>query len=105
DGTGRTLYLWVADTSSKSVCSGTCAQAWPPLTTTGSPTAGSGVTSSDLGTSARSDGTMQVTYAGHPLYYFVQDTSAGQMTGQGSNGFGAKWWIVAPNGSAITGSH
>ena len=50
----------------------------------------------------RSDGTEQVTYKGHPLYYFVADTSAGSTKGQGSDSFGAKWWLIAPSGSAIT---
>ena len=99
---GRAVYVWVADTGSKSNCSGACAVAWPPVTTTGSPTAGTGVTASDLGTTKRSDGSEEVTYKGHPLYYFVADKSAGQTKGQGSNSFGAKWWLVAPSGSAIT---
>ncbi|MGO9886826.1 MAG: hypothetical protein ACLP0L_02755 [Solirubrobacteraceae bacterium] len=81
---------------------GTCAKAWPPLLTKGNPTAGSGVDASDLGTTTRSDGTEQVTYKGHPLYYFVADTSAGSTKGEGSDGFGAKWWLVAPSGSEIT---
>jgi predicted lipoprotein with Yx(FWY)xxD motif len=101
---GRALYLWVADTGDKSVCSGACAKAWPPLLTKGTPAAGSGVTSSDLGTTMRSDGTEQVTYKGHPLYYFIVDRSAGSTKGQGSDSFGAKWWLVAPSGTAITKS-
>ena len=60
--------------------------------------------SADLGTITRSDGTKQVTYKGHPLYYYAADTSPGQVTGQGSNSFGAKWWLVAPSGAAITKS-
>ncbi len=99
---GRALYLWVADTGDMSSCSGACAQAWPPLLTKGKPTAGTGVNASDLGTTMRSDGTEQVTYKGHPLYYFVADTSAGSTKGQGSDSFGAKWWLVAPSGAAIT---
>jgi predicted lipoprotein with Yx(FWY)xxD motif len=99
---GRAIYLWVADTGTKSVCSGACAQAWPPVETKGKPTAGAGVDASKLGTTTRSDGTEQVTYNGHPLYYFIADKSAGQLTGQGSNSFGAKWWLVAPSGDAIT---
>jgi predicted lipoprotein with Yx(FWY)xxD motif len=98
------MYLWEADKGSTSSCSGSCAQAWPPVTTTGKPTAGSGVTASMLGTTKRSDGSEQVTYNGHPLYYFVADTSAGSTKGQGSDGFGAKWWLVAPAGTAITAS-
>ncbi len=99
---GHALYLWVADTGDKSSCSGSCAKAWPPLVTKGKPAAGSGVNASDLGTITRSDGTEQVTYKGHPLYYFIADSSAGSTKGQGTNGFGAKWWLVAPSGTAIT---
>jgi predicted lipoprotein with Yx(FWY)xxD motif len=99
---GRALYLWVADTNGKSSCSGACAAAWPPLITTGSPVASTGVTAADLGTVTRADGAKQVTYNGHPLYYFVADSKAGMTTGQGSNSFGAKWWLVAPSGAAIT---
>jgi predicted lipoprotein with Yx(FWY)xxD motif len=101
---GKALYLWVADKNGKSVCSGACAKVWPPLTTTGKPAASGGAMSADLGTITRSDGTKQVTYKGHPLYYYAADTSAGQTTGQGSNSFGAKWWLVAPSGAAITKS-
>ena len=101
---GRTVYLWQADTNGMSSCSGACAQAWPPVLTKGAPKASSGVTASDLGTTTRSDGTKQVTYKGHPLYYFVQDTTAGATSGQGSAAFGAKWFVVAPSGAAITGS-
>ena len=99
---GRALYLWVADSGGMSSCSGACAKAWPPLTTTGKPVAGKGVTASSLGTIKRSDGTMQVTYKNHPLYYFIQDKSAGSTTGQGSDAFGAPWWLVSPAGAAIT---
>jgi predicted lipoprotein with Yx(FWY)xxD motif len=99
---GRALYLWVADKGGKSACSGACASTWPPLTTSGTPTGSGGAVSSDLATITRSDGTKQVTYKGHPLYYYSADTSAGKTTGQGSNQFGAKWWLVAPSGSGIT---
>ena len=101
---GHALYLWVADSGGKSVCSGACAQAWPPLLTKGNPTAGAGVNASDLGTTMRSDGTQEVTYKGHPLYYFIADNSASSIDGQGSDEFGAKWWLVAPSGAAITSS-
>jgi predicted lipoprotein with Yx(FWY)xxD motif len=104
DSQGRALYLWVADKGSSSTCSGACAQAWPPLTTTGAPKAGSGVKASLLGTTKRSDGTTEVTYGGHPLYRFSGDSGPGQAGGQGSEGFGAYWWVVAPNGKAIAKS-
>jgi predicted lipoprotein with Yx(FWY)xxD motif len=101
DAAGRTLYLWEADQGDKSACDGQCAQAWPPLTTDGKPAAGEGVDASLLGTSKRADGTLGVTYAGHPLYYFSGDQAAGETNGKGSDGFGAKWWPVAPDGAAI----
>ncbi|MDO8213605.1 hypothetical protein [Conexibacter sp. CPCC 206217] len=103
DATGRTLYLWEADTGMSSTCTGACAQAWPPLTTSGRATADGGATSSDLGTTKRADGTTQVTYAGHPLYYFSGDSGAGQTNGQDSDGFGADWFVVMPSGKAIEG--
>jgi predicted lipoprotein with Yx(FWY)xxD motif len=103
DSKGRALYLWVADTGAKSVCNGECAEDWPPLTVKGKPTAGGSVKRSLLGTTKRSDGTLEVTYAGHPLYRFAGDTSPGQANGQGSDGFGAKWWVVGAGGKAIEG--
>jgi predicted lipoprotein with Yx(FWY)xxD motif len=102
DGAGHTLYLWKADTGPQSMCSGACAQAWPPVTTTASVRAGHGIDAKLLGMSKRADGSRQVTYAGHPLYLFAGDTAAGQLNGQGSNAFGADWWAVAPTGAAIT---
>ena len=102
DGTGRAVYLWAKDTGGTSACSGACAGAWPPVTTTGSPTASGSAQASDLGTITRSDGTKQVTYDKHPLYYFAGDSGPGTASGQGSDNFGAKWWLVAPSGSDVT---
>jgi predicted lipoprotein with Yx(FWY)xxD motif len=99
---GRAIYLWVADKHGKSVCNGACASAWPPVLAGSMPTASSGVNAKDLALTPRSGGAKQVTYNGHPLYYFAGDSGSGSVTGQGSNGFGAKWWLVAPDGSAIT---
>ena len=101
---GRPLYLWVADSHGKSACAGACARFWPPLTTKSAPVATSGVTTSQLGTINRSGGVKQVAYDGHPLYYFAGDTSKGSLNGQGNDEFGAKWWLVAPSGTAITKS-
>jgi predicted lipoprotein with Yx(FWY)xxD motif len=101
DGSGRTLYLWVADSGSSSTCSGPCADAWPPFTAKGTPKASGAVRQSLLGTSARSDGTREVTYDGHPLYFYAGDTAPGQANGQGSTEFGAAWWVVTPAGQAI----
>jgi predicted lipoprotein with Yx(FWY)xxD motif len=99
---GKSVYLWAKDSKDKSACSGACAGAWPPVTASGTVTASGSVKASDLGTITRSNGTKQVTYNGHPLYYFVGDSAAGQTNGQGSDGFGAKWWLVSPTGTQIT---
>ena len=87
-----------------SACSGACAAAWPPVPAKGKVTVSGSAKASDLGTITRSDGTKQVTYDGHPLYYFAGDSGPGQTSGQGSDGFGAKWWLVAPSGTQITSS-
>ena len=102
DDKGITLYLFVADKGSTSSCYSSCAQIWPPVFTTGAPQAGAGATASLLGTTTRTDGKTEVTYAGHPLYYFVQDKKSGDTTGQGVNGFGGLWWVLSPGGAAIT---
>jgi predicted lipoprotein with Yx(FWY)xxD motif len=104
DGTGKTLYLFAADTGGKSNCNGACAAAWPPLHTTAVATAGTGVTGSMLTTLTRTDGSKQVVYNGHPLYYFTGDTAAGQTHGQGVNAFGGLWWLVSPAGAPIQSS-
>ena len=102
DGSGRTVYLWAKDGMNMSACAGACAAAWPPVPATSKLTAAGGAKASDLGTITRSDGTKQVTYDGHPLYYFVGDSAAGQTNGQASDNFGAKWWLVASSGTKIT---
>ncbi len=104
DGSGRAVYLWVKDTGGTSACTGACAGAWPPVMAGGTVTAGGGAKASDLGTITRSDGTKQVTYDGHPLYYYVGDSGPGTASGQGSDQFGAKWWLVAPSGGDVTAS-
>jgi predicted lipoprotein with Yx(FWY)xxD motif len=98
---GKTLYLFEADKSSTSTCSGACAQGWPPLTTSGPPVAGSGVMQTLLSTTQRADGTMQVVYNGHPLYYYSADTKAGDTKGEGLNAFGAGWDVVSTAGKKI----
>ena len=103
DSAGRTLYMFASDTATSSSCTSACANVWPPLTATGSPTAGGNVMGT-LTTITRSDGTKQVVYAGHPLYYFKGDSAAGATKGQGSNGFGAKWWVLSASGQPIESS-
>jgi predicted lipoprotein with Yx(FWY)xxD motif len=78
---GHTLYSFKKDARGKSSCTGACAKFWPPLRASGKPTAGRVVSASKLGTIKRSDGKPQVTYNGHPLYTFQQDTRAGQTNG------------------------
>ncbi len=102
DAGGRTLYLFVADKGTTSVCYGQCAVYWPPVLTKASPAAGPGVNAALLGTTTRSDGAIEVTYAGHPLYYFITDKKAGDVTGQGINGFGGPWYVVAPSGLQVS---
>jgi predicted lipoprotein with Yx(FWY)xxD motif len=101
DGSGRTLYLFQADKGTSSTCYDSCASYWPPLLTSGAPVAGTGASASLLGTTRRSDGTVEVTYGGHPLYYVVTDHNAGDTTGQGVNNFGALWNVVSPDGTKI----
>jgi predicted lipoprotein with Yx(FWY)xxD motif len=97
----KTVYLFEADKGSSSTCNGDCASDWPPVTTEAAPTASGGALSADLGTTTRSDGTKQVTYKGHPLYFFEGDKAAGQTNGQGSNAFGAGWYVMKPSGKKI----
>ena len=99
NSTGHTVYLFKADSATMSACTGACATAWPPLLANGTPTAGTGLTASKLGTITRSGGTRQVTYNGHPLYMFIKDTKPGQTTGQGVTAFGAAWFALTPSGS------
>jgi predicted lipoprotein with Yx(FWY)xxD motif len=99
DGKGITVYLFEADTTTKPTCYAACSQYWPPVLTTGAPVAGVGAKASLLGTVKRTGGKLQVTYAGHPLYYFVQSTKPGNVSGQGVNGFGAHWDAVRPSGA------
>jgi predicted lipoprotein with Yx(FWY)xxD motif len=101
DGNGRTLYLFEADKGSSSTCYGACAAYWPPLLTGGAPMAGTGVNGSLLGTTKRTDGTTEVTYGAHPLYYVVTDHNPGDATGQAVNNFGGFWYVVATNGNKI----
>jgi predicted lipoprotein with Yx(FWY)xxD motif len=101
DTHGRAVYLFEADKGPTSTCTGGCAQAWPPLTTKGAPVAGAGVNAALLTTSPRPDGTTQLTYNGHPLYYYDDDHGPGTTAGQGENAFGAKWYLLTPAGLKI----
>ena len=96
---GKVVYAFGADRGTTSRCYGVCAAAWPPVLTKAPPLAGSGVEAKLLGTTKRKNGTLQVTYGGHPLYYYVADTKPGQLSGQGLNQFGAPWWALSAAGT------
>lgn len=99
DGSGRTLYLYTPDTGTTSTCTGSCASIWPPDTTTGKPQE-SGLNASLLGTTTRTDDhATQVTYDGHPLYYYSGDAKPGDVNGEGLMSI---WYVLSPSGSAIT---
>jgi predicted lipoprotein with Yx(FWY)xxD motif len=98
DSNGLTLYYFEKDQNGESACYGPCAKGWPPLTTEGKPQAGEGAMASKLGTTERKDGTTQVTYAGWPLYTFVEDKKPGEDNGTDSKAFGASWYPLHPNG-------
>lgn len=103
DAEGRALYVFTADKKGgeSSACAGQCAQAWPPVTTQGEPAVTSGLEKDKVAMIQRQEGVSQLTYDGQPLYYFAQDTSAGQTSGQDKKGFGGEWYLVAPDGSPI----
>ncbi len=104
DGHGKSLYMFGADHGRKSSCKGACAANWPPLLTTKPPKAGTGVSARKLGTTRRSDGKLQVTYAGHPLYGFVGDSARGDINGQGLDAFGGVWSLLTPSGAKVSGT-
>jgi len=101
DSRGHTLYLFEKDRRGASACSGACLVYWPPLLTSGAPTATKGARPSLLGSIRRADGTRQVTYAGHPLYLFSGDARRGQTNGEGLKDFGAGWYVLMPSGKKI----
>jgi predicted lipoprotein with Yx(FWY)xxD motif len=103
DGSGRTLYLFQKDSGPKSTCSGACASNWPPFTAKTKPAVSGGASSADITLISRAGGGKQVTYKGHPLYYYAGDKSAGDMNGQGVNAFGAAWYVLSPAGSTVMG--
>ena len=100
DGKGRTLYLFEKDKGSASSCYGACASVWPPLTSAEGVAAG-GLPAAKLGAAKRTDGTTEVTYAGHPLYTYAGDAKPGQARGQGVDQFGAEWYVLATSGHKI----
>jgi predicted lipoprotein with Yx(FWY)xxD motif len=101
DARGRTLYVFEKDRNGKSACDTACVKYWPPLVGQANPRAGAGVQTAMLGVTRRQDGHRQVTYAGHPLYTFVGDKTAGQTSGEGLTAFGADWYALAASGRTV----
>jgi predicted lipoprotein with Yx(FWY)xxD motif len=101
DRQGRTLYLFARDSGTTSACTGACAVNWPPLRVHGAPLIGSGAKSSEVGRTARPDGSSQLTYNGHPLYTFVNDKKPGDTNGEGISAFGGSWFAVSPAGAKV----
>jgi predicted lipoprotein with Yx(FWY)xxD motif len=103
DAAGKTLYWFAIDTPTKSNCNGACATYWPPVI--GKPSAASGASlTMALGTITRSDGKVQATYGGHPLYTYVGDSGPGQVKGNGKNLSGGLWWAATPSGAKLGSS-
>ncbi len=100
DSEGMTVYDFTVDEGAKSNCYGGCEAAWPPVTTAGKPTAGEGAMSSALGTTKRKDGTLQVTYEGHPLYTFSGDSGPGEANGNEAEG---TWFVLNEKGAEVKG--
>ena len=100
DGRGEAFYLFAGEKSSRSRCYGACADRWPPVLANGKPTAGPGGHSRLLGTTRRTDGKLQLTYAGHPMYYYAGD-APGRILCQGVTEFGGLWLVVRPSGKAV----
>ena len=103
DSKGFTLYDFHKDKGTTSSCYGGCAKVWPPLISEGNPEAGEGAMASKLGTTERKDGTLQVTYAGHPLYTYTADTKPGDAKGNDFSSFGAEWYALQPSGEEAEG--
>jgi predicted lipoprotein with Yx(FWY)xxD motif len=102
DGRSRALYLFTRERSKRSRCYGDCATAWPPFLASGGARAGKGAKADLLGTTKRRDGKTQVTYNGHPLYYYVSDNEPGEVLCQDVEEFGGIWYVVSSRGRAIT---
>ena len=101
DGRGFVLYGFTRDAHGRSACRGACAKAWPPYLVKARPRAGAGVAGSRLGTTKRADGSLQATYAGRPLYYYVGDRSPGQVLCQNVTEFGGVWRVLRPSGRLV----
>jgi predicted lipoprotein with Yx(FWY)xxD motif len=100
-GSDRALYLFTADRSKESNCSGDCATAWPPYIVKAKPSAGPGTRAARIGVTRRGDGRMQATYAGHPVYFYEGDNEPGEVLCQAVNEFGGYWYVLRASGKAV----
>jgi predicted lipoprotein with Yx(FWY)xxD motif len=100
DGSDQAIYLFDKESSQTSECYGACAEAWPPVLTEGEPRAGGGADAKLLGTTERDDGSTQVTYDGHPLYYYAHE-GPGEVLCQNVDEFGGLWLVLEPSGEAV----
>jgi len=98
DEKGQAIYIWELEESATAECYGNCAEAWPPVLTDGTPQATGSVNSELLGTTKRNDGTTQVTYNGHPLYYYAHE-APGEVKCHNISTHGGLWWVITPNGN------
>lgn len=94
-----TVYMFESDTAGKSSCTGACATVWPPVS--GKPTAAGAANAANVGTITRPDGKTQVTYKGHPLYFYAKDGDAGDTYGETIKSFGGDWYVLAPSGNKV----
>lgn len=102
DGTGKTVYMLANDSGTTSTCQGACTTQWPPLLAQGEPkTMDPSLSDGDVGVIQRGDGTQQVTFAGHPLYHYAQDTGAGQLNGAGKHDAFGDWSLLSPEGKPV----
>jgi len=102
DQRGQSVYLFEKDEGGESYCTGACAAVWPPLETSAAPSAGTGIEHGALGTIERDDGDMQVTFHGHPLYYYAADASTpGKTKGEDLEQFGSGWYLVNSQGDPL----
>lgn len=101
DGAGKALYVFTHDPRGRSACTGACARAWPPFLVKTRPRAGAGARASLIGTTRRSGGALQATYAGRPLYYYVGDRRPGQVRCQNVFEYGGLWLVVRPGGKPV----
>jgi len=102
DASGQPIYLFTAESGDRPACYDDCAEDWPPVLTNGTPQGAAGVRRELLGSTRRSDGSTQVTYAGHPLYYYAHEGKY-QVLCHDVEEYGGTWLVVRPDGTPAPG--